>query len=226
MTSIGGERRFRDRREAGRALGAELARRYAGRDPIVLGLARGGIPVASEVARALGAPLDVLVVRKLGAPFNPEFAIGALAPGARVLRTDVIGGVGLRDDEIARVIEREEAELGRRERLYRAGRPRLDLAGKIAVLVDDGIATGATMEAAVKSVRAASASHVVVAAPTASREAVAELRRIADAVEVLRVPEPYLAVGLWYVDFEQLTDEEVVDLLERSRREATEPARP
>jgi len=207
---------FRDRHEAGRLLGAELERTYEGADAVVLGLPRGGVPVAFEVAQRLGAPLDVLVVRKLGAPFNPELAIGAIARGGvRVVDSDSIAYLDIEPDAIERILFREQTELERRERLYRAGKPPLDLRGKTAILVDDGIATGSTMEAAVLAARAGGAAKVVAAAPTASRDACVMLRRSADAVEVLAIPEPYIAVGAWYAAFPQLEDEEVIELLAR-----------
>jgi predicted phosphoribosyltransferase len=208
---------FSDRREAGRLLGEALHAKYAGRDIVVLGLPRGGVPVAHEVARVLGAPLDVLAVRKLGAPFNREFALGAIATGgARVLDLDSMAYLGFEEADLDPIVAREQAELERRERLYRSGRGPLDLREKTAILVDDGIATGSTMAAAVQAARALGCRAVVAAAPTASREAVAHLERAADAVEVLRVPEPYIAVGVWYGAFPQLTDDEVVDLLART----------
>ena len=209
---------FRDRRDAGRRLGERLASKYSGDDAVVLGLPRGGVPVADEVARRLGAPLDVIVVRKLGAPFNPEFAIGAIASGGIVyLSPEGLEQTGLREEDVEPVIARERAELARRERLYRRGRGPLEIEGKTAILVDDGIATGSTMEAAVRAVQTASPRRVIVAAPTASQSAVAMLERVADAVEVLKVPEPYIAVGLWYASFPQLTDDEILDVLARGR---------
>ena len=217
-----GSRIFRDRREAGRLLGAALEREYRRPDVVVLGLPRGGVPVAFEVAQMLGAPLDVLVVRKIGAPFNPELAVGAIAAGGvRVLDWDSMAYLGLDEETIEPITARETSELERREKVYRAGKEPLDLRGKTAILVDDGIATGSTMKAAVLAARAIGADRVVVAAPTASRDAYAMLRRTADAVEVLSVPEPYIAVGVWYLAFPQLTDDEVIALLRRSEADAT-----
>lgn len=205
---------FADRREAGRELGARLAETYAGRDVLVLGLPRGGVPVAYEVAAALRAPLDVFVVRKLGAPFNPEYAIGAVATGGvTVLHRDALAMLSLTEADVAPTVARERAEVERRERRYRSGRPPVDLRDKTAVLVDDGIATGATMEAAVRAARALSPAAVVVAAPTAAADSVETLRAVADDVVVLSTPEPYVAVGAWYERFPQLSDEEVVELL-------------
>ncbi|HEX6993313.1 MAG TPA: phosphoribosyltransferase [Gammaproteobacteria bacterium] len=211
---------FRDRREAGERLGAALEPAYGNRDVVVLGLPRGGVPVAFEVARRLGAPLDVLVVRKLGAPINPELAIGAIAAGGvRVLDWDSMAYLGIDEAAIEPIARREQKELERRERLYRAGRAPLDLRGKTAIIVDDGIATGSTMHAAALAARAAGCDSVIVAAPTASRDACAMLRRAADAVEVLSVPEPYIAVGAWYLAFPQLEDDEVIELLAKGAEE-------
>ena len=209
-----GPKMFVDRRAAGRELGEHLAPRYPGADVIVLGLPGGGVPVAYEVAKALGAPLDVFVVRKLGAPFNPEFAIGAIASGGvTVYHQDAVRALRLDRAALEQIEARERAELARRERLFRAERPPLQLEGKTAILVDDGIATGATMEAAVTAAKALGPRRVVVAVPTGASDSVATLRRSADAVEVLSVPEPYIAVGAWYEHFTQTTDEEVVALL-------------
>jgi predicted phosphoribosyltransferase len=184
----------------------------------VLGLPRGGVPVAWEVAAALQAPLDVFLVRKIGAPFNPEYAVGAIASGdITVFHRGALAALGLEEPDLEPIVARERAELARRERLYRSGRPPLVLSGKTAILVDDGIATGATMEAAVKAAKALSPATVVVAAPTAARESVESLKLVADDVVVLSTPEPYVAVGAWYDYFPQLTDEEVVDLLETAK---------
>lgn len=220
MTGDRLERRFRDRRDAGRQLGARLASKYRDRDVVVLGLPRGGVPVAYEVARALDAPLDVLPVRKLGAPFNPELALGAIAPGGvRYLDPDTLAYLGTDVDEIDAIAAREQVELERRERLYRAGRAPLDLRGKTVLIVDDGMATGSTMAAAVLAARAAGCAEVVCAVPTGARDALARLAHVADAVEALYVPEPYIAVGIWYEAFPQLDDREVIDLLARQRPE-------
>jgi len=211
---------FRDRHEAGRRLGEWFARERPRGELIVLGLPRGGVPVAYELAAALDAPLDVLLVRKLGAPFNPEYAVGAIAAGGAVVYNEhAVAELGLDERDLAPIVEREHAELTRRERAYRGDRPPLALAGTTAMLVDDGIATGSTMRAAVDAVRAMGAHRVIVATPTASREAVAQLERSADIVAALSVPEPYVAVGKWYEDFPQLDDEEVVELLTAHERE-------
>jgi predicted phosphoribosyltransferase len=209
--------RFRDRTSAGIALGARLAETENGSsDVIVLGLPRGGVPVAVPVAECLDAPVDVLVVRKLGVPGQEEFAMGAIASGgARMLNIDLIDRLGIADAEVERVVERETAELGRREAVYRAGAPPLDLKGKRVIVVDDGIATGASMGVAVEALRGLDPASIVVAAPVASEESVRDLERIADRVVVSIVPRRFLAVGYWYDDFGQTTDDEVVALLER-----------
>jgi erythromycin esterase-like protein/predicted phosphoribosyltransferase len=207
---------FRDRREAGRLLAAKLTA-YANRsDVIVLALPRGGVPVAYEVARALGAPLDVFVVRKLGVPGYEEVAMGAVATGGvRVLNDQLVSRLDIPDHLIDAVAERERQELARRERLYRSGKPPLDVRGRIVILVDDGLATGATMHAAIAALRQLSPARIVVAVPTASSEACEEMRAEADDVICAITPEPFHAVGRWYHDFSQTTDEEVLDLLTR-----------
>ena len=205
---------FRDRRDAGRLLAAKLGT-YANRpDVLVLALPRGGVPVAYEVARALGAPLDVFLVRKLGIPGHEELAMGAIASGGgRVLNDEVVRALNIPDRVIDAVAAREAQELARRERLYRGGRPPLDVRGRTVILVDDGLATGATMQAAVKAVRQQRPARLVVAVPIAPPETCEELRTEADEVICAVTPEPFHAVGLWYQDFSQTTDEEVRDLL-------------
>jgi len=207
---------YRDRSEAGQVL-STLLRRYTDRqDVIVLGLPRGGVPVAAEVAHALHAPLDVFLVRKLGLPGHEELAMGAIASGGvRVLNDDVICALQVSDDVIETVAEAERQELQRRERLYRGDRPPLDVAGKTVILVDDGLATGASMRAAVAALKQAGPARVVVAVPVGSVDTCAELRTSADEVVCAYMPEPFRAVGLWYEDFSQTTDEEVRELLER-----------
>jgi len=218
---------FVDRSEAGRELGAWFCKRRPKGELIVLGLPRGGVPVARELAGALDVPLDVLLVRKLGAPFNPEFAVGAVAAGGVIVyNADAFAAGVLEEREFAPIIEREKAELARRERVYRAERPPLALEGKTVILVDDGIATGSTMRAAVDAARKMQAGQVIVAAPTASRQALDELERSADLVVALCAPEPYVAVGRWYEYFPQVEDHEVVELLsayerQRARRESS-----
>lgn len=207
-------RRFANRREAGVELAARL-RQYRGASPVVLALPRGGVPVAFEIAEALEAPLDVFVVRKLGTPGRPELAMGAIAPGGvRVLSDDIIGWYGVTDQAIDLVATQELVELERREREYRRGRAPLDLRRRTVVLVDDGLATGATMRAAVGAVRTHEPARVVVAVPVGSRAACSELSTIADDTVCARTPEPFSAVGSWYIDFEQTTDEEVHALLD------------
>jgi putative phosphoribosyl transferase len=213
--------RFRDRREAGCHL-AEVVRRAepAGGDVVVLGLPRGGVPVAFEVARGLDAPLDVIVVRKLGVPFQPELAMGAIGEGGvLVVNQDVLQSSALDAFDIDTVASRERAELDRRARQYRGGRPHLDLEGRRAVIVDDGIATGSTMRAACQVARALGAARIVIAVPVASRQAVASLHDVCDEMLCVEVPEPFYAVGEWYRDFSQTSDDEVVELLRRASGE-------
>jgi len=207
---------FRDRREAGRLLAAKLTA-YANRpDVIVLALPRGGVPVADEVARALGAPLDVFVVRKLGVPGSEELAMGAVATGdVRVLNDQLVNRLGIPDHLIDAVAVREGQELARRERLYRGGRPPLDVRDRTVILVDDGLATGATMHAAIAALRQLHPARIVVAVPTASPETCEEMRAEVDDVICAITPEAFQAVGRWYQDFAQTTDEEVQDLLTR-----------
>jgi putative phosphoribosyl transferase len=207
--------RFEDRRQAGRELAALLSD-YAGRnDVVVLGLPRGGVPVAFEVARALRAPLDVFIVRKLGAPGQHELAIGAIASGGvRVMNDDIVRWYGLTEAAIDEMAAQESIELDRRERLYRGDRPLIDVAGRTVVLVDDGLATGSTMKAAVRAIRMRGPARVIVAVPVGAPESCKEFERIADAVVCARAPQPFSAVGLWYRDFSQTTDEEVRELLQ------------
>jgi predicted phosphoribosyltransferase len=214
---------FRDRSEAGRLLARRLAR-YRGRDDvIVLALPRGGAPVAYEIAVALDAPLDVFVVRKLGVPSQPELAMGAIASGGiRVLSHEVIDDFGIEQDVIDFVAEREQRELERRERIFRSGRPSPSLKDRVVILVDDGIATGATMRAAIQAVRAQAPKRIVVAAPVAARQSLEEMSADADEIMCLLSPEPLMGIGLWYEDFAQLRDEEVVDLLKRAGRKYAE----
>lgn len=207
-------RAFRDRAEAGQVLAAGLSA-YAGvPDVVVLGLPRGGVPVAAEVAAALAAPLDVFVVRKLGVPGHDELAMGAIAAGGvRVLNNSVIAGLGISHDEIERVADRESRELDRRAQAYRDARPPLDLQGKVVVLVDDGLATGSTMRAAVAAVRTYEPRRVVVAVPVGAPVTCAALATEADEVVCARTPSRFQAVGQWYLDFSPTTDEEIHRLL-------------
>src|ERR1700722_3674528 len=205
---------FRDRREAGRLLAAKLAN-YADRlDVVVLPLPRGGVPVAYEVASALDLPLDVFVVRKLGIPGYDELAMGAVATaGVRVLNDQFVTRLGIPERVIEAVAAREQQELARRERLYRGGRPPPDVRGRTVILVDDGLATGATMHAAIAALRQLQPARIVVAVPTASPKICEEIREKVDDVICAITPEPFHAVGIWYQDFSQTTDEEVHDLL-------------
>ena len=220
-------RPFHDRTEAGRLLAGKLAA-YANRaDVIVLGLPRGGVPVAYEVARALNAPLDVFLVRKLGVPGHEEFAMGAIATGGvRVLNDQTVRALRISDQVIEAVAAKEQRELDRRARLYRGDRPPPDLRGKTVILVDDGLATGATMLAAVKALRQQQAGRIVVAVPIAPPETCEQLRVEVDDIICAVTPEPFYAVGCWYEDFSQSTDEEVRDLLARSARAGGEAKTP
>jgi putative phosphoribosyl transferase len=214
-----GKPMFENRREAGQQLAQALSA-YAGReDLVVLGLPRGGVPVAFEVAKALGAPLDVFIVRKLGVPWNPELAMGAIASGGvRVMNQDVVRGTGVTHEEIERVVEQETRELEERERIFRGARPTVDVKDKTVILVDDGLATGATMRAAVRAVRARGAAHIVVAVPTAPQETCSEFESLVDDVICLVTPRPFLGVGGAYRHFAQTTNDEVRDLLARARQ--------
>lgn len=212
-------KRFHDRAEGGRALAAAL-RHLAGRgDVLVLGLARGGVPVAYEVAQALDAPLDVFVVRKLGVPGHAELAMGAIASGGvRVMNDSVVHELAIPAAAIERVAGEEARELERRERLFRGDRPAPDVKGRIVVLVDDGLATGSTMRAAVAALRNLGPSRIVVAVPVGAREACEALRREADELVCLEVPPYFRAVGLWYAHFDQTSDAQVRELLDRAAR--------
>lgn len=223
MTRSGGShqtsaRTFRDRRDAGRVLAERLADYLSdfhdAEDLVVLGLARGGVPVGWEVAAALRAPLDVFLVRKLGVPQWPELAMGALASGGTVVVNDqVIADLGITGQVLQSVVERESAELRRREHAYRGDRPAADLRGKVVILVDDGIATGASMLAAVRAVQAAEPARTVVAVPVGSLSACRKIAQEADDVVCVTVPASFDAVGQSYLDFRQVTDDEVRDLL-------------
>jgi predicted phosphoribosyltransferase len=207
-------RAFADRRAAGRALAAQL-RHYAERnDVVVLALPRGGVPVAYEVATALDAPLDLFLVRKLGTPGHRELAMGAIASGGvRVLNEDVVRWYGITPDAIDTVAREEERELQRREIAYREGREPVAIEGRVVILIDDGLATGSTMRAAVKAVRQLKPTRIVVAVPVGARDTCDEMAAFADEVVCARTPEPFSAVGQWYLDFDQTTDEEVRRLL-------------
>lgn len=213
---------FRDRSEAGQMLAGSLGA-YAGRDDVlVLGLPRGGVPVAYKVARALKAPLDIFLVRKLGVPGHEELAMGAIATGnVRVLNHDVIRQLGIPEHVIDAVAQHEERELIRREGLYRGSRPPLDVKGKTVILVDDGLATGSSMYAAVKALRQQKPARVVVAVPAAAPATCEAFQQVADEIVCAVTPEPFYAVGAWYDDFTQTTDDEVHTLLERAASQQT-----
>jgi putative phosphoribosyl transferase len=210
---------FKDRKTAGQLLVAELLT-YAHRpDVIVLGLPRGGVPVADEVAKAINAPLDVLVVRKLGVPDQPELAMGAIAAGGvRILNQVIINQVDISDEAIARTANQEERELERRERLYRGNRAFPDVEGRTVILVDDDLATGATMWAAVAAVRQHKAAKVVLAVPVAASETCQQLAPVVDEIICLQKPQAFYSIGFWYEEFPQITDEEVCQLLNSSKQ--------
>lgn len=211
--------KFSNRIEAGRFLASKLGGVYANRsDVIILALPRGGVPVAFEVARALRAPLDVFIVRKLGVPGQEEFGFGAIASGGvSVVNESLVRALRLSESLIERIAEREQRELERRERLYRGERPAHDLKGKTVIIVDDGLATGASMRAAIEAVKKQLPKKVIVAVPVASRQTCEELKHAADVWCVCaKTPEPFYGVGMWYEDFSQTTDEEVVNLLSQA----------
>lgn len=210
---------FRDRTEAGKVLADRLAAYTGHPDAMVLALPRGGVPVAFEVAEALKLPLDIFVVRKLGLPGHEEFAIGAIASGgARVLNQDLIRQLALDDEVIEQIVAREQRELERREHTYRGQRPAPDLRDRTLILVDDGLATGSSMRAAIAALRQQQPAKLIVAVPVAARSICDELDALADEVLCLETPPNFRAVGLWYRDFSQVTDEAVIDLLERNRK--------
>jgi putative phosphoribosyl transferase len=218
---------FRDRPDAGQ----QLAQRLSELDleaPVVLGLPRGGVPVAAPVARLLGAPLDIILVRKLGVPSQPELAMGALGEdGVRVLNDDVLVTTSVTDDELQAVTGREQAELEARAARFRRGRPRVELEGRTAIVVDDGIATGSTARAAIRVARAHGAARVVLAVPVAPPRTCEHMRDEADAVVCLEQPARFWAVGQFYRDFSQTTDDEVVALLdEAAQRDPPRPGAP
>ncbi len=218
---------FRDRFQAGHALGEALDRLAGRPDLLVLALPRGGVPVGYEVARALDAPLDVFLVRKLGVPGHEELAMGAIASGeVRVVNDDVVAMLGIPEADLESVAERERLELRRREAVYRDDRPAPEVRGRSIILVDDGLATGSTMRAAARAVRAVGPATVTVAVPVAAAEICQALRREVDRVVCLATPEPFQAVGLWYADFSETSDAEVRELLARAYREYLGDAAP
>jgi putative phosphoribosyl transferase len=203
---------FADRLDAGEKLAGSLAH-LVGEDVVVLGIPRGGVEVAAVVARALGAPLDVVIPRKVGAPGNPELGLGAVAGDVEVLDERLIRLLGVSDEYLRAEIETQREEIARRSAAYRGDRPEVPLEGKVAVVVDDGVATGGTAAAAVRWARAREASRVILAVPVAPAEAVSRLSKEADEVHVLAQPEPFYAVGQWYRDFPQVEDRRVIELL-------------
>lgn len=206
---------FTDRQEAGRHLAQALSH-FQGQDVVVLGIPRGGVEVAAIVAETLGAPLDVVIPRKVGAPGNPELGLGAVAEGVQVLDESLIRVLGVSERYLREEIAAQEREIRRRSTLYRQNRPPVPLQGRVVVVVDDGIATGGTAAAAARWARAQGAAKVVLAAPVAPREALRRLASEADEVVVLETPEPFYAVGQWYEDFPQVPDERVIELLARA----------
>jgi putative phosphoribosyl transferase len=209
---------FADRAEAGRLLATELLRHNLPADVVVLALPRGGLPVGLEVAKTLGAPLDVVIVRKVGVPWQPELAMGAIASGSfQTLDGELIRALGISRDQIDAVVGRESAEIARRERLYRKGRPAINLHDQTVLLVDDGLATGSTMLVAARYVRSLEPRKTLIAVPVGSVQACHRLRREADDCVCLATPEPFTAVGEWYADFRQVTDAEVQHILDQNR---------
>ncbi len=210
---------FTDREDAGKRLAGWLER-YRDEDAVVLALPRGGVPVGYEVAQALGVPLDVFVARKLGAPGQPELAIGAIAPGGvRVVNDRVVRELGVSEDWIDAVAEKELVEIGRRMRLFRGDRPEPEIEGRTVILVDDGIATGMTVRAAIQAIREKSPRRLVLAVPVCAEVTADALASEVDDLICIQTPPDLWAIGFWYENFRQLDDEEVVELLERSRRE-------
>ena len=213
------EGRFLNRQEGGIMLAKELRRYDHDENAIVLGLPRGGLPVAYEVARVLHLPLDIFLVRKLGVPGHEEMAMGAIASGGvRVLNADVVRQLRIDRKSLDNVSKKEQRELQRREKAYRGERPRPALKGRTAILVDDGLATGATMRAAIKSLRQHNPARIVVAVPTAAPSTCDELADEVDELVYVIAPEPFMAVGVWYEDFPQTSDDEVRDILQRAAR--------
>jgi putative phosphoribosyl transferase len=208
---------FQDRVQAGQVLARKLRRFVFDADTLVLALPRGGVPVAFQVAHALPAELDICLVRKIGVPGEDELAMGAIASGGtRVLNKSLIRNLGISPAEVEQATAKEQREIERREHLYRDGRPALSIKGRTAILVDDGLATGASMLAAVQAVRTKQPRRVVVAVPVASRETCDDFRRLVDDVICAATPEPFHSVGVWYQDFSQTSDAEVCELLERA----------
>lgn len=210
---------FEDRVEAGRLLADELNRRKIDGNAVVLALTRGGVPVGFEVADRLRLPLDVIVARKIGVPWQPELAMGAIAGSVQVLDKPMIQQLEIADEDVNSIVAREKAEMERREQVFREGKPAVSTEGRTALIVDDGLATGSTMLAAVRYARSLKPSKIVIAVPVGSRDACARLRKEADDLVCLAAPELFFAVGEWYRDFQQVSDDEVRHLLAESRRQ-------
>jgi putative phosphoribosyl transferase len=208
--------RFEDRVQAGRELAGALDH-LEGQDVVVLAIPRGGVEVAAQIARAHGWPLDTVIPRKIGAPGNPELGLGAIAPGVRVLDERMVRTLGVTPDYLDREIAEQEEEIRRRAEAYRGGRPPTEVSGRVAVVVDDGVATGGTAAASLRWARSQGAARVVLAVPVAPREAVRRLSEEADEIVCLDTPEPFLAVGQWYLSFPQTSDDQVVSLLDQAR---------
>jgi putative phosphoribosyl transferase len=213
---------FRDRSEAGQQLGAELRQHKLPTSTVVLALPRGGVPVGFAIAQALHLPLDVIVARKLGVPWQPELAMGAIAGQSMALDEELIRDLGISRRDVDAIVTRERAELDRREKLYRSGHPALDLHGRTVVLVDDGLATGSTMLAAARCVRGLGPAGLRIAVPVGSQQACQLMDSECDECICLRRPRPFGAVGQWYEDFRQISDAEVTNLLEQCRRQAVQ----
>ncbi|MFW5813672.1 MAG: phosphoribosyltransferase [Fibrobacterota bacterium] len=213
--------RFQNRGEAGRLLAGFLEGYAGSEDTLVLGLPRGGVVVAYEIASVLKVDLDVFLVRKLGAPYQPELAMGAIAEGGvRLLNEDVVSFLSVSDEEIDSVAEEELAELRRRQGRYRGKEPAKEIRGRTVIVADDGLATGATMKAAIKGIRVRKPEKIIVAVPVGAPSTVKQVGEMADEVICPRQPENFMAVGMWYEEFDQTSDREVIELLERSRRQA------
>jgi len=209
---------FKNRTEAGEKLAAELSEVKGRKDVIVLGLPRGGVPVAFHVSKALDAPLDVFVVRKLGVPSQPELAMGAIASGSvRVMNENVVRRAGVSQDDIDEIVKKEREKLQQREEIYRGARPDIEVKGKTVILVDDGLATGASMHAAVSALKELDPGKIIVAVPTAPADTCQEIKSLVDEIVCLRTPSPFWGVGGSYQNFSQTTNDEVRNLLERSK---------
>jgi predicted phosphoribosyltransferase len=205
---------FRNRKDAGKKL-AQALKKYTHLNPIVLALPRGGVPIGYEIARELNAPLEVLIVRKIGAPWNPEFGVGAIAEGVQFLDEETLTETALKPSDLKALIERETIELKRRNHLYRGDHKFPNLEGRVVVLVDDGIATGASIQTALQALSKMKPSQVILAIPVAAKESLNKIRKQVDVIICLEVPEHFYAVGAFYHDFPQVSDKEVIELLKR-----------